>query len=180
LPAASRLKQLYLAYLSKPASDRLLYQTIRRERCRQIVEIGMGSGQRAVRMLDLAVCHHPVEELRYAAIDLFEARTGAAGLKLKEAHCLLKGRSAKVHLLPGDPLSALARAANTLGETDLLIVSHDQDSQSMAQAWFYVPRMLHAKSIVLVETLEQSTARWMRLSTAQIESMAKRPVRRAA
>ena len=62
----------------------------------------------------------------------------------------------KIQVIPGDPLSALARSANGLQSTDLLVIAADQDTQSLANAWFYVPRMLHDKSLVLLEDVSGS------------------------
>ena len=50
----SRLKYLYLAYLSRPVGDRAIYRTIRRRNVRKILEIGIGTAGRALRMIDLA------------------------------------------------------------------------------------------------------------------------------
>ena len=147
----TRLKYLYLAYFSKPAAERTLYRLVRRIKPRKIVEIGIGSGLRAVRMIQLARGLRPGEQISYAGIDLFETRTGGGGLSIKQAYRLLKPTKARVQLVPGDPYIALTRAANALRHTDLVIVSADQDKQALAQAWFYFPRMLQRTSQVLIE-----------------------------
>ena len=151
---ANRLKYLYLSYLSKPASDRVLYRAIGRRKVRRILEIGMGPSRRTLRMIDLAGRVNQGDSVRYAAVDLFEARPpeSSPGLSLKEAHRLLKSTRAVVQLIPGDPASALARAANALQNQDLVIISAEHDEQSLAGAWFYLPRMLHANSAVYVES----------------------------
>jgi hypothetical protein len=151
---ANRLKYLYLSYLSKPKSDRVLYRAIGRRKVRRILEIGMGPSRRTLRMIDLAGRVSQGDSVRYAAIDLFEARPPESppGLPLKETHRLLKSTQAVVQLIPGDPASALARAANALLNLDLVIISADHDEQSLAGAWFYLPRMLHANSAVYLET----------------------------
>ena len=89
---ANRLKYLYLSYLSRPASDRVLYRAIGRRKMRKILEIGMGPSRRTLRMIDLAGRVSQGESVRYAAIDLFEARSpeSTPGLPLKETHRLLK------------------------------------------------------------------------------------------
>jgi hypothetical protein len=98
--------------------------------------------------------------VRYAAIDLFEARptSSTPGVSLKEAHRLLKATTAQIQLIPGDPASALARWANSLQNVDLVIISSDHDERSLAGAWFYLPRMLHAASAVLVESSSADAA----------------------
>lgn len=175
-----RLKYLYLAYFSKPASDRLLVRTIDRIRPKRIVQLGIGTGERTHRMLEIALWHHAPEELRFIGIDLFEARgTDAPGLALKQAHAKLKPTGIKIQLVPGDPLSALMRTANAIPGNDLVIVSADQDAESLAQAWYFVPRILHPESLVICETPQG----WQVLKTADVERLAAaspRSQRRAA
>ncbi len=147
----SRLKCLWLTRFSKPAGDRVIYRAIQQQKPRKILEIGMGSTARTLRMLNLAA---PLGEgpLRYVAIDLFEARsaTQPAGMSLKDAHRFFKSTPAQAQLIPGDP-SALTRVANSLQQMDLVLISSDYDDSSLAGAWFYLPRMLHEGSQVYRE-----------------------------
>lgn len=179
--SARRIAHLYLAYFSKPASDRVLYRAIQRNRWQRILEIGVGSGRRALRMLDVASRHHPKEELFYVGIDEFEARAATCpGLCLKEAHRQFKVRQFKAQLLPGDPLSALMRAANALRNIDLVVISADQNAASLTQAWFYLPRVLHSNSVVFQEQIGPEGAQILvALDRATIDSRAQRPHRRA-
>jgi hypothetical protein len=147
----TRLRLLYLSHLSQPAADRPVYRAVRQTPVRSIVELGLGTGQRALRMIEVATLNHPIERISYTGIDLFEARgpSDGPGLPLKEAHRLLKATGARIRLVPGDPWSALSRTANTLTGIDLVIVGADQDPDSLARAWFFLPRMLHENSKVL-------------------------------
>lgn len=116
---------------------------------RSILEVGIGDGQRTLRMLELAAQHNPPSEIRYTGIDLFEAnQAGTPSLSLKEAHRLLKGTGVKIQLLPGDPFMALSRVANSLTGIDLVLISAGQDDDALARSWFYLPRMLHGSSLV--------------------------------
>ena len=135
----------------KPAADRVLFRLLYKRRVTTIVEFGLGTGQRAERMIRLAMKlgGGPV---RYTGIDLFEARPAfAPGLTYKCAHRMLTATGAQVKLVPGDPLSALGRVANELRGTDLLVVSADQDETALSRAWFFVPRMLHSDSRICLE-----------------------------
>ena len=174
--AASFLRYVHLAYFARPAAERVLFRAIRRQRPARIVEIGLGLADRAQRMIAVAGRYLPPDKsLHYAGIDLFEGRDAAApGTTLKRAHRLLKASGAAVRLAPGDPFSALARTANALTGTDLLVVSADQDSASLERAWFYVPRMLHPTSLVFVERRPnpQQQAKFEQLTALQIEQFA--------
>lgn len=149
---SSRLRLLFLRHLSKPAHNRPIYQAIAKRQVRSILEMGVGTGERALRMIEAATAHSPAEQVRYTGVDLFEAcRPQAEAISLISAHRMLHATGARVQLVPGDPLAALARVANGLGATDLVIVSRDVDAEAMDRAWFYVPRILHGESLVLVE-----------------------------
>jgi len=45
----------------------------------------------------------------------------------------------------------LSRAANGLTGTELVLISAGNDPDSLARAWFYLPRMLAARALVLME-----------------------------
>jgi hypothetical protein len=170
---SSRLKYLYLAYLSKPKTDRAIYRTIRRQNVRKILEIGIGSVSRALRMIDLSQRFAAGEAVRYVAIDLFEARESCAGgLSLKEAHRVFKATGAPVQLIPGAAAAAVARSANSLQNMDLVIISAVHDDAALEGAWFYLPRMLQTKSLVYRETRVDATTVPTLLSLGQIEALA--------
>ena len=48
------LRAIYLCYFSKPVENRPLYRAIRRLRVRKLVELGVGDGLCALRMIELA------------------------------------------------------------------------------------------------------------------------------
>lgn len=156
---ATTLRYLYLAYFSKPVGERVLYRAIRRTRARRILELGIGDVSRTLRLIGLAERFADGAAVRYAAIDLFEARPAESGgsLTLKEAHRLLKGTLAQIQLIPGEPAKALAQAANSLGKVDLLLISVEQGDAALDGAWFYLPRMLHDGSIVFRDRRDLAT-----------------------
>ncbi len=151
----NRLKILYLLYLSKPTSDRLVYRGIRRFRPRKMAEIGMGAPLRSLRMITLASQFHAVEQVHFTGIDRFEDRPADWGpaVTLREAHRTLKATGARIQLVPGSPREGLSRVANGMGKLDLLLLTPGLDAEDMAGAWFYVPRLLHNQSLVFLETV---------------------------
>ena len=178
------LRSLYLLYFAQPASDRALYKAVRARPVRSIVELGIGLGGRTERVLEIA--GWKAESLRYTGIDLFEARPdGEERLSLKAAHAQLQRPNLRVQLVPGDPYSALMRAANGLTGTDLVLISASQDRESLARAWTWMPRMLTPASLVLMEELgaNESGPRWRQVPVEEIQKLAAsatRSQRRAA
>lgn len=183
MSAIKFFKHLHLAYLSQPAGERTIYQTVRKLRPTRIVELGVGTGERTERMLRLAVemvdCN-----LQYTGVDLFEGRSDKeSGMSLKDAHRRFSTARVKTRLAPGDVLSVVTRMANALTDTDLLLVSADHESQLMEAAWYYVPRMLHENSIVLRGTKESEAGGYKCVPLAEVDRLAAaayRPARAAA
>ena len=174
------LKYNYLAYLSQPASDRQIYREIRRHRVGSIVELGIGYAQRTQRMLAVVSQFWPDEEIHYTGIDQFKARPADnPGITLKLAYKLLKRLHAKVRLVPGDPFMALARTANNLMDTDLIVIAADQDPEAMLRAWSFIPRMIHENSLVYQERLGRTKGKshFVRLELQEIEDLAGIPLR---
>jgi predicted O-methyltransferase YrrM len=157
-----QLRNFFLTRFSRPASYRPIYQAIRRDGLRRIVEVGVGSGERALRMIEAAGEKESAENVVYTGIDLFEMRTAqdGEGLSLKEAHRKLIASGAKIRLLPGDAYSALSRAANMLGLADLIVISYDQDASAVARSWYYLERLLQGRTQIF----------WQENGTAGLES----------
>jgi hypothetical protein len=176
------VKYSYLAFLSQPASDRPIYRELRQHPVKRIVELGVGSAIRAQRIIEMVVSLQPGVELRYTGLDLFEARPPERrGISLKTAYTMLRRLPAEVQLIPGDPFTALARWANDLIGTDLLLIAADQDPESMARAWTFVPRMLHEQSLIFREQSRGGQTSYERLSCSEVETLAAaRRKRRAA
>jgi SAM-dependent methyltransferase len=179
----SRLRLFYLLHLSKPASDRLVYREIRRLKTRKIVELGLGTGQRAVHIIEVLKEFHEARDIHYTGVDLFEARTAAdgPGTSLREAYRLLKATGARIQLVPGNVHEALSRTANGISQVDFLVISGCIPPEQLARAWFFLPRMIHAQTQVFQETLSASGSTAMRLLEAQeVKRLTAQGQRRAA
>ena len=176
-------KVLYLKLFSKPAQDREVYRQIQKLRANSVVELGVGSCVRSKRIIAGLLRYHPISEVHYTGIDLFESRPEpGTGMALKRAHQVLAETGVSVRLIPGDPYSALARSANALTGTDLIVIDEIQNAASLAPAWFYIPRMIHDRSVVLLATAgREAKFRVVTASeVADLASEASRSRRRAA
>ncbi|MCR9116864.1 MAG: hypothetical protein NXI22_07915 [bacterium] len=171
MPAAGFLQFHYLSWFAKPVADRALIWSLQTLKPKSIVQLGVGDGQRASRLLDVALRFSSA--IRYTGIDLFEGRDDENGLSLKAAHQLLGSRGAKVQLAPGEPLSALSRLANSLTGTDLLIIGADQCRDSLQMSWMFVPRMLHEHSAVFLEDASpEGVAKFRKMNSSEIAALA--------
>jgi hypothetical protein len=186
LTLGSLLRSSYLLYFSKPAADRALYQAVRRQPIRSIVELGISLTGRTQRLLEVASWQKQNLPLRYTGIDLFEARPlGGPVLSVKQAFSGLRSPRVHLQLVPGEAESALRRVANSLAGTDLLLIAADQDRDSLARAWNWIPRMLIATSLVFLEepTSQPGQTQWRPLLHEEVQRLAQeaaKSVRRAA
>lgn len=146
MSAASFWDALVWTRLSKPRCERQLYQRVQRLKPVRIVELGLGDGSRATRLIRLAR-RFSDETVHYCGIDLFEARS-ANPLPLKEVHNQLAKTDAKVRLVPGDVFSSLGRTANVLVNTDLMVIDAVTSSQELEKAFHFFPRMLHESTSI--------------------------------
>jgi hypothetical protein len=185
LSVGSLLRSSYLLYFSQPAADRALFKAVQASPIRSIVELGLALEGRTSRLLEVAAWRNQMLPLRYTGIDQFEGRGGSSrGPTLKQAHAALRLANVRVQLVPGDPQAALARVANALTGTDLVVIAANQDRESLARAWNWLPRMLTPQSLVfLEETGGKNGATWRRVPMLEVEQLAaaaRRLMRRAA
>lgn len=149
----SRLRLFQLLHLSKPASDRPIYQAVYQRRVQKILELGVGTAQRGLQLIELAGQHFPADQIAYTGVDPFEARTSGdgPGLSLKQAYRLFHATGARVRLVPGDPLAIFSAMANHLGIADLVLIGWPLERRLLPRASYYLRRMIHDGSLVLLE-----------------------------
>lgn len=181
LALATRIKLFYLFHFAKPAADRQLYRAVYERKPKSILQIGLGDGTRTDRILESLYFSDPTQIPHLSVIDLFEACTDAP-LSLKQAHRQFHAKVSRLRLIPGDPLSALSRAANSLGQFDLVLATAQVDAASMAKAWFYLPRIIHPQTVVIIESgCDATSTSFEILSAKEIEALAEKSrLRRAA
>ena len=174
MAAASWLNYVYHAYLSNPKGDRILFRTVKRRKACRIVELGIGSLARSRRLIEIAQRNMGSRPVAYSGLDWFDTRPETLPMmRLKDAYRVLHTTGAETRLIPGDPAQSLLAVANEHVGTDILVISWDVEMESLASAWFYVPRMLHPNSVVLrqVETRDGKSA-FERIAQESIEQWA--------
>jgi hypothetical protein len=155
--AARWFRVTYLAHFSRPKSARQLFRLIKRQRICRIVEIGISDVSRTRDMIEVAQRYATQSTIFHTGLDWFDARSNELErLSLKDAYRMLHGAGACVRLVPGCPEKSLAAVANAHQNTDLLLVSSMVSDVDLDAAWFYVPRMLHAESLILRERKQEN------------------------
>jgi len=170
----SSIGYMHLTMMAKPVCDREIYKTIRRNKFRSFIEIGLEDGSRALNLIRVAQKYGVTQNVKYTGIDPFDSRDeSTTPLSLIDMHRQLKSfETAKSQLVPGEVQPAIARIANSHVRTDLIIVSAGTSEEEMSKSWFYFPRMLHSGSIVLIQ--RQAGEQFKRLNRLQIEKLTER------
>lgn len=182
MAAASWLRYCYLAFASRPKSVRQLYRLVKRHRAVKIVEVGISDINRAASMIQIAQRFAAGEKVSHTGLDWFDARSNSlAELSIKEAHRVLRATGANVRLVPGEPARSLPTVANAHPNTDLILISAAVADDDLKAAWFYFPRMLHQRSVVLRERqVDTGDPAFEWVSLTQIAEWAGRTDRRRA
>ena len=173
MSAATGLKAFWLCWFARPAGNRVLYRLIRQRKPRKMMLLGLDNADRALRMISLAQRYQQADYIHFAGIDRFDTRSvGMPRLSLKEAHMLLRPTRSLINLIPGDPRDALMRAANALHGIELVVISTDQDADSLAQSWFFLHRLLSPGASVLREEIVEGQPMLKTLGQDELERLA--------
>ena len=175
-------RRLWLTRFSQPAADRPLYRHVLARKPARILQVGIGSLDRAERLLAVTAAHGG-GPTHFVGLDRFEGRLPSepAGPTLKQAHQRLHGL-ARTQLVPGNADTSLARLCNHLGIFDLVLFYAVTDPRHVERCWFFIQRITNPASLVLAE-IAASTAGaigWQLVPKAKIDDLAARAVLRRA
>ena len=111
------------------------------------------------------------KNVRFTGVDQFDGRAkGQEKLHLIDVHRKLQSTNAKTQLVPGDLQSAVSRIANSHVRTDLIVISSGFDQAELEASWFYFPRMLHSRSLVLIQ--HEAGGAFTTINRLEIEKLA--------
>jgi hypothetical protein len=155
--AASWWKYAYLAHFSRPRTERPLFRLVKRHKICRIVEIGIQDVARSVSLVNVAERYADQGKVSYTGLDWFDSRSAELPqLTLKQAHRQLQATDAVVRLVPGEPGRSVGAIANAHPHTGLLILGSAVTDSQLVAAWFYLPRMVDAGSVVLRERIDSA------------------------
>ena len=182
MAAASLFKYFHAAFLSQPKADRQLYRLVKKNAIARIVEVGIRSVGQTTSLIQVAQRFAPDGKVAYTGLDWFDARPQEQlPLTLKKAHAALQTTGAQVRLVPGPPANSLASIANAHQNTQLLLIAETVSDQDLESAWFYVPRMLRATSLVFRERMSPNgQPTYIQISVSDLADRVERAARRRA
>lgn len=144
------LKYAHRALFAKPSPERQLLKLVKQQPIRRVVEVGVESIETTSQLLNALAKQAGGEPIVYTAIDPFDERPAPLEpLPLRQAYRSLVATQAQTRLIPGPLGPSVAAEANSLADTDLLLLSREASDAELGGAWFYIPRMCHPGTMVL-------------------------------
>jgi hypothetical protein len=174
-------RRLWLTWFSRPAAERVVHRLALGQKPQRILEIGVGTLVRTVRLLELVRSRAGGGDVQYVGLDPFESRQpgDSPGVTLKAAHRRLHGL-ARVQLVPGDTDVSLSRLCNHLGAFDFVLVSADSDPGRLDRSWFFIRRMVNERTTILAEARSGAGTSWNIVPKSRVDELAARSVQRRA
>lgn len=157
-------------------AERQLFRVVKRNHVCRVVEFGVDSVERSSRMMELVARHAPDGTVaQYTGFDAFEERPAdEEPLSLIAAHRQLAQSGVAVRLTPGGPVGGVASEANSLPDTDLVLISARLSDANLEPLWFYLPRMCHPGTIALRGRVEDAGVAWDEIPTEEISRLGRR------
>lgn len=160
------------------SESKLLIRELRDFTPASIVEVGIGDCALTLEIIKTICKRMDPAEVKYTGIDLFEA--DPEGASIKETHRIISGTQVKCKLVPGDPHSGLSRTANSLTDSELILIGDRVDSESLDRAWFFFPRMMNDSTRIYRRRKHESSFKHERVDSREIHELAQRANLRAA
>jgi len=141
-----------------------LFAEVKKVRPKNIMEIGVWTGERARKMIGVASRFHPKGSLHYYGFDLFESMDNEKFTKevskqpptIKIVEEKLKKTRANIHLYKGDTVMVLPDQEATLPKMDIVFIDGGHSLETIANDWFYVSKLLHQGSVVIFDDYWQN------------------------
>src|SRR3989344_6541148 len=120
-----------------------LFETIRKTRPKNIMEIGTWNGKRAEEMINEAKSFYPVDKIDYYGFDLFEEMTKEMLEKeisklppsVEEIRKKLEKTGVKINLFKGNTLEILPKAVHFLPKMDFIFIDGGHSIETIANDW---------------------------------------------
>jgi predicted O-methyltransferase YrrM len=137
-------------------SHAYLNEYIRNNNCKRIMEIGVYTGENAVRMVEAAIEHAPdPREVAYYGFDLFvNASSDQVGRKLERLGCTFA-------LFKGNTLETLPSSVASLPRMDLIFIDGGKSFAEAMSDWQNAERLLHDGTGVFVHNADFAGVRRM-------------------
>ena len=136
-----------------------LFDEVRRVKPKNIMEIGVWTGERARKMIEIAKKYHPSSSVHYYGFDLFERmdedkysrEVSKQPPTQFSIEFKLNTTGASIHLFKGDTTETLPDLEGKLPKMDLVFIDGGHSLETIANDWQCTSRLLHPSSVVIFD-----------------------------
>jgi len=166
-PPVKALKALYLKMLVKePRRYKYLFEIIRKNKCRKIMEIGTWNGEHALQMIEEAKKNFPSQKIQYYGFDLFELLDDKMASEeftkmplppsLEAVKQKLKKTGAEIYLYKGNTRETLPKVVNELPKMDFVFIDGGHSIETVQNDWNYAQEVMYEKTIVIFDDYQNT------------------------
>lgn len=156
-PAVRIFKKIYRKI--RPLRYKYLFETIKKNKCKRIMEIGTWNGEHALQMIEEAKKNSPAGKVEYYGFDLFEMLDKGTALEeyakipptLEEVREKLAKTDAKISLYEGYTKETLPNVINDLPKMDLVFIDGGHSIETIENDWRYTPQVMDDHTIVIFD-----------------------------
>ncbi len=136
-----------------------IFDEVKRKKPKNIMEIGVWSGERARKMIKLASRFNSLQDINYFGLDLFETmdtvkytqEVSKQPPKMEEIEKKLSLTGASIHLIKGDTTETLPLNVDKLPAMDIVFIDGGHSLETIANDWLYVSKLMHEKTVVIFD-----------------------------
>ena len=156
-PAVRIFKKIYRTI--RPLRYKCLFETIKKNKCKRIMEIGTWNGEHALQMIEEAKKNSPAGKVEYYGFDLFEMLDNGTALEeyakipptLEEVREKLAKTDAKISLYKGYTKETLPDVINDLPKMDLVFIDGGHSIETIENDWRYTQQVMDDHTIVIFD-----------------------------
>lgn len=158
-PPIGILRKIYRTIM--PLRYKYLFEIIKNNKCKRIMEIGVLEGGIALQMIEEAKKNFAAEEIEYYGFDLFEQVDDKsdeyAHVKLLPTLGLgtikdkLEKTNAKIYLYKGDTKEILPKVIKELPKMDLVFIDGGHDIETIKNDWKYTQQVMGTHTVVIFD-----------------------------
>jgi len=136
-----------------------IFEEVKRVQPKNIMEIGVWTGERARKMIGISSRFHKSNEVHYHGFDLFETMDSEKFNKeiskqppsLTEVQSKLEKTGADIHLHKGDTTSTLRELEGKLPKMDFIFIDGGHSLETIANDWQYASMLMDKGSVAIFD-----------------------------
>lgn len=124
---------------------KFLNDFIKKEKCKKLMEIGVGNGNNAKSMVETAKKNYPINEIEYYGFDTFEDKFRFENVKEK-----LSKTGCNNELYKGNSEDTLPKKIEWLPKIDIIFIDGGKSYKTTLSDWKYSSKLMHEQTGVFI------------------------------